>query len=213
MEIKDTMEKLSLHDFLEKLSSKEPVPGGGGASAAAGAMSIALGMMVGNLTVGKKKYQEAEEDIKKILARGEVLKEELESLMNKDAEAFEPLSRAYGLPRSTEEERTKRDEIMESALYEASVVPLAIMEKIFEIAEIHEELSKKGSRLAISDVGAGILLARAALESASLNVFINTKLMKDRKKAEELNNRAEMMIESSRKICNQAYTAVLEQIH
>lgn len=213
MEIKDTMEKLSLHDFLEKLSSKAPVPGGGGASAAAGAMSIALGMMVGNLTVGKKKYQAAEEDIKKILARGEVLKKELESLMNKDAEAFEPLSQAYGLPRNTEEERKKRDEIMESALYEASIVPLAIMEKIFEIAEIHEELSKKGSRLAISDVGAGILLARAALESASLNVFINTKLMKDRKKAEELNSRAETMIESSRKICNQAYTAVLEQIH
>lgn len=199
-------------EFLEVLSSSSPVPGGGGASAAVGAFASALGMMVANLTVGKKKYADVEEEIKEIRDQ---LKEQLDSLIkltDKDAEAFEPLSKAYGLPKETEEQKAEKERIMEEALYEASVVPVEIMETIFKVMSLLEPLGEKGSRIAVSDVGVGILFAQAALEGASLNVFINTKLMKDRERAEELNKYTEKLIQKGRERQQRIYQSVLEKI-
>lgn len=199
-------------EFLEVLSSSSPVPGGGGASAAVGAFASALGMMVANLTVGKKKYADVEEEIKEIRDQ---LKEQLDSLIklaDKDAEAFEPLSKAYGLPKETEEQKAEKERVMEEALYEASVVPVEIMETIFKVMSLLEPLGEKGSRIAVSDVGVGILFAQAALEGASLNVFINTKMMKDRERAEELNKYAEKLIQKGRERQQRIYQSVLEKI-
>lgn len=199
-------------EFLAELSSASPVPGGGGASAAVGAFASALGMMVANLTIGKKKYAEYEEEI--LAARSELarLQDELVWLTDEDAKAFEPLSRAYGLPKDTEEQRAEKERVMEQALYEASLAPLQIMETIAKAADILEVLEKKGSRLAVSDVGVGILFAQAALEGASLNIFINTKMMKNRERAEELNARAEALIDGGRRKKEAIYGAVLEKI-
>ena len=162
-------------DFLNVLSSKEPTPGGGGASAAVGAFAAALGMMVTNLTVGKKKYADVEEEIIGIRSQLEELKERLIFLTDKDAEAFEPLAKAYSMPKGTPEEIERKEEVMESALYEASMVPLEIVRTVFEVFGLLKVLEKKGSRLAVSDVGVAVLFARAALEGASLNIYINTK--------------------------------------
>ncbi len=199
-------------EFLAELSSASPVPGGGGASAAVGAFASALGMMVANLTIGKKKYAEYEEEI--LADRSELarLQDELVQLTDEDAKAFEPLSRAYGLPRETEEQRAEKERVMEQALYEASLVPLQIMETIARAADILDVLEKKGSRLAVSDVGVGILFAQAALEGASLNIFINTKMMKNRERAEQLNARAETLIQEGRKKQESIYGAVLQKI-
>lgn len=199
-------------EFLAELSSASPVPGGGGASAAVGAFASALGMMVANLTIGKKKYAEYEEEI--LAARSELarLQDELVQLTDEDAKAFEPLSRAYGLPKETEEQRAEKERVMEQALYEASLVPLQIMETIARAADILDVLEKKGSRLAVSDVGVGILFAQAALEGASLNIFINTKMMKNRDRAEQLNARAETLIQEGRKKQESIYGAVLQKI-
>lgn len=199
-------------EFLAELSSASPVPGGGGASAAVGAFASALGMMVANLTIGKKKYAEYEEEI--LAARSELarLQDELVQLTDEDAKAFEPLSRAYGLPKETEEQRAEKERVMEQALYEASLVPLQIMETIARAADILDVLEKKGSRLAVSDVGVGILFAQAALEGASLNIFINTKMMKNRERAEQLNARAETLIQEGRKKQESIYGAVLQKI-
>lgn len=199
-------------EFLAELSSASPVPGGGGASAAVGAFASALGMMVANLTIGKKKYAEYEEEI--LAARSELarLQDELVQLTDEDAKAFEPLSRAYGLPKETEEQRAEKERVMEQALYEASLVPLQIMETIARAADILDVLEKKGSRLAVSDVGVGILFAQAALEGASLNIFINTKMMKNRERAEQLNARAETLIREGRKKQESIYGAVLQKI-
>ena len=120
-------------EFLEVLSSAEPVPGGGGASAAVGAFASALGMMVANLTVGKKKYADVEEEIIDIRGQLEVLREELVTLTDKDAEAFEPLSKAYGLPKDTQEQKEEKERVMEKALYEASIVPLQIMRTVSKV--------------------------------------------------------------------------------
>lgn len=92
-------------EFLDVLSSNEPVPGGGGASATVGAMGVALGIMVGNLTLGKRKYADVEPDIKELIEKSQSLMDELKHLTDEDARVFEPLSRAYGLPRGTEEEK------------------------------------------------------------------------------------------------------------
>lgn len=199
-------------DFNTALASSEPVPGGGGASAYVGALGVALGSMVGNLTLGKKKYADVQDDIKRILEKAEVLRKEFEELVVKDAEAFEPLSKAYGLPKNTEEERKIRDQVMESALKLACTVPIKIMEKTIEAIELHEELAEKGSRIALSDVGVGVVFCKAALMGASLNVFINTKLMKDREEAEKLNLKADDLISNGSSRADAVYSKVKTEI-
>ena len=199
-------------DFLNVLSSKEPTPGGGGASAAVGAFAAALGMMVTNLTVGKKKYADVEEEIIGIRSQLEELKERLIFLTDKDAEAFEPLAKAYSMPKGTPEEIERKEEVMESALYEASMVPLEIVRTVFEVFGLLKVLEKKGSRLAVSDVGVAVLFARAALEGASLNIYINTKLMKNHERAQELNQKAEALIQEGTKFQEQIYQEVCAKI-
>lgn len=199
-------------DFTEELSSAKPVPGGGGACAAVGAFAAALGMMVANLTVGKKRYADVEEEVMEILARLKTTRNELIILADKDAEAFEPLSKAYGLPKGTEEEQKEKEMIMEAALYEASRIPLEIMETVLKTMRDLEFLGEKGSRLAVSDVGVGILFAQAALEGASLNIFINTRLMKNRDRAKELNRKADVMIQEGRKQKEKVYEDVLDKL-
>lgn len=206
------MSKNSIEEFAGGLSSAKPVPGGGGACAAAGAFAAALGMMVANLTVGKKRYAEVEEEMKEILIRLGVLRDRLLELIDKDAEAFEPLSRAYGLPRETPEQREEKERVLEAALYEASMVPLEIMERILEAMGDLEILSKKGSRIVISDAGVGVLFAQAALDGASLNVFINTKLMKDQIIAQRLDKKAEDMIRQGQEYKDRIYSTVMSQI-
>lgn len=199
-------------EFLEELSSSAPVPGGGGASAAAGAYAAALGLMVGNLTTGKKKYADVEEEIYESMKKLEQLRDKLTRLVDEDAKAFEPLSKAYGMPKETEEQKKLKEQVMETALREACRVPLEIMEVSIEVMELLQVLEEKGSRLAVSDAGVGILFAKTSLEGASLNVFINTRLMKDRQYAEELNQRADAWIARGRTLEQQVYHGVLEKI-
>lgn len=188
------MKNLTINDFLTELSSKAPVPGGGGASALVGAAGCSLGTMVGNLTLGKKKYADVQEDIHELIIKSEKLKEELLELINEDAKAFEPLSKAYGLPKDTPEETAYKNEVMEKALYEASIVPLNIMKKIYEMILLHDEYAAKGTKIAISDVAVGVVFCKSALLGASMNVFINTKSMKNRDTAKKLNDEANKLI-------------------
>lgn len=194
--------------FLSELSSNAPVPGGGGASAAVGAFAAALGMMVTNLTIGKKKYADYEEEMKAVRDRLEGLRDQLIDLVDGDAVAFEPLSKAYSIPKDDPE----RDTIMENALYEASVVPMSIMETVLAAAKELEILVEKGSKLAVSDVGVGILFAQAAIEGASLNVYINTKSMKDRERAAALDAKADAIIAEGAALKARIYDGVLAAI-
>ena len=194
--------------FLSELSSNAPVPGGGGASAAVGAFAAALGMMVTNLTIGKKKYADYEEEVKAVRDRLEGLCDQLIDLVDGDAVAFEPLSKAYSIPKDDPE----RDTIMENALYEASVVPMSIMETVLAAAKELEVLVEKGSKLAVSDVGVGILFAQAAIEGASLNVYINTKSMKDRERAAALDAKADAIIAEGAALKARIYDGVLAAI-
>ena len=206
------MEKIaqkSCVDFIEVLASKAAVPGGGGAAALAGAIGMALGSMVCNLTTGKKKYAQYEEAIQEILVKASKLEEELLSMIDKDAEGFYPLSKAYGLPTSTEEEKKYKAETMEKCLKVACEVPMNIVKLCFDAIKLHEELVDKGSKLAISDVGCGVQCLRAAILSGQLNVIINVNSMKDREYAEKIEKECNQLVQDGVKICDEVYKKVL----
>ena len=194
----------SCENFVKVLGSSDPVPGGGGASALVGAVGMALGNMVASLTIGKKKYADVEAEMIELSGKADALQKELLTLVEKDAEVFGPLAKAYGLPKETEEEKAYKAKVMEEALRVACSVPLTIMEKCCEAIDMQREFAAKGSMLAISDAGVGVEFCKAALKGASLNVFINTKAMTDRDYAEKINKDANEMLEK--------YTAAAEEI-
>lgn len=194
--------------FLEQLASKAAVPGGGGASALVGAVGVALGNMVGNLTVGKKKYADVEADVIELDKKAEALRQRFVDLVAADAEAFEPLSRAYGLPKDTEEQRVHKAQVMEKALDAACAVPMDIMRTVCQAIELHKDYARMGSAIAISDVGVGVVCCKAALQGASLNVFINTKSMADRAKAQALEDEANQMLDKYCAMADEIYAVV-----
>lgn len=203
---------MEVRTYLERLASKEPVPGGGGTSALGGALGAALGQMVANLTVGKKKYAAWEEEMKGLLRKMGDLQERFLILSGKDEEVFAPLAEAYRLPADTEEEKSEKARVMEERLLEASQVPMEIMEVSMEMLEILKVLEEKGSVVAVSDVGVGVQFIRTALTGAAMNVFINTKSMKNREKAEELNRRAEQMMEQGTRTADRLYEKVFSRL-
>ena len=183
-----TME--SCRKFVEVLASDAPAPGGGGAAALVGAVGTALGNMVGSLTVGKKKYAAVEEEIIALKAKCDALQTELLNQVEQDEINFLPLAKAYGIPKDDPD----RDRIMEEAIVIACGAPLRIMELCCEAIDCIKVFADKGSRLAVSDAGCGAVCCKAALQAASLNVFINTKSLKNREVAEEMNAKANGML-------------------
>ena len=206
------VESMTIQEFLDVLSSKEPVPGGGGASALAGALGNALGQMVANLTIGKKKYALVEDEIKELAERMKGIQGQFSALADQDAKVFAPLAKCYSLPSGTEEEKAYKAEVMEARLLDASLVPMEIMEKAWDMLEIMDILADKGSRMAVSDVGVGVQFIRTALLGAVMNVYINTKSMKNREKAEEMNEKAERLIKEGTEAADRIYQKVLEQL-
>lgn len=174
-------------EFLDVLASKAPVPGGGGAAAVAGAMGAALLQMVCNLTSGKPKYACYEEDIQRIEAVAADLRASLQNLVQLDAEVFEPLSAAYALPKDTPEQQAHKQAELERLLYQAALVPLQMVTTAAQLVPLLQEAAEKGSKLLISDVGVAAAMVEAALRSAALNVYVNTRLMQDADRIAKLN--------------------------
>ena len=164
---------MTLNDFLSELSSDSPTPGGGSVAALAGALAAALTSMVANLTVGKKKYADVQEDVLAVLAKTESLRLELTELMDEDAAAFDKVMAAMKLPKETDEEKAARTEVMQAALVDAAMVPLAVMEKCVEVIAFAQVAAEKGNKNAVSDAGVAALMGRAGAHAAKLNVMIN----------------------------------------
>lgn len=202
----------SCEDFVAALASKAPVPGGGSASALVAAVGMALGAMVGNLTLGKKKYAAVQGEIEAMLTRAKTIQDDLLALAQRDAEAFQPLARVYGLPAETEEQKEHKSRVMEAALREASAAPLLIMEKCAAALELHALFARKGSVLALSDAGAGAAICQGALKAAALNIFINAKAMLDRPHAEALKNKANRLLEENNRRAEAIYQEVRERL-
>lgn len=201
------IEKNSI-EFIDVLASKAPVPGGGGAAALVGAVGMALGSMVCNLTIGKKKYAQYEDDVKEILFQAEKIQKDLLDMIDKDAEGFLPLSRAYGLPSNTDEEKKIKEETMENALKLACEVPIKIVRTCYDSIKLHEALVDKGSKLAISDVGVGVQCLRAALLSGELNVIININSIKDKEYVHKVKTEISNLVNEGVKIADEVYCEV-----
>ena len=200
----------NIDEYVKELGSKAPVPGGGGASAVAGALSAALAGMVCNLTVGKKSYIAVEDDVKRILEDMNKHMESFVKLSDKDAEVFYPLSQAYGFKPQNDEEKKLHEENMEKLLFDAAMVPLDIMKEAYGMLGDIDFLAKKGSKLAVSDAGVAVSMLRSAVCGAMMNVVINVKYMKNRLKAQNLMDEASEILENTMNKADIIYREVLE---
>lgn len=194
----------SCRKFVEVLASSAPAPGGGGAAALVGAIGTALGNMVGSLTVGKKKYADVEAEIIALKEKCDALQTELLDQVEADDKGFVPLAKAYGIPKDD----PNRDAILEEATITACAVPMHIMGLCCQALEYVAVFAAKGSRLAVSDAGCAAVCCKAGLQAASLNVFINTKSLKNRTVAEEMNAKANGMLEKYCALADEIFASV-----
>ena len=194
----------SCREFVTVLASDAPAPGGGGAAALVGAIGTALGNMVGSLTVGKKKYADVQDEIIALKAKCDALQTELLNQVEADEINFLPLAKAYGIPKDD----SNCAAIMEEATVIACSTPMKIMELCCEAIDCIAVFAAKGSRLAVSDAGCGAVCCKAALQAASLNVFINTKSLKNREVAEEMNAKANGMLDKYCALADEIFESV-----
>lgn len=201
---------LSCKEFTYELSSKKPVPGGGGAAALTGSLGVALNMMVANFSKGKKKFIQYESQHENILKRGEELRIEFLNLVEKDAINFEPLSKAYSMPSTSDEEKKVKEKEMQKCLKIACKAPLETMELIFEGIKLHEELTEIASLNIISDIGVGVQLLKAGLNSAYLNVLINIKSITDDLYVDDIMKKVQILLSDGNEKADEIYDKVLK---
>ena len=199
-------------EFEDLLASAAPVPGGGSACAYIGALGIALGSMVGNLTTGKKKYREVEEDIQLLNKSALVVMKRFNALVEADIQAFKALSTAYALPAETDLEKHNKDQIMQPLLGAAATVPLEIAECAVDALMLLKDYASKGSRMVVSDAGTGAAFCKAAIEGARLNVLVNLKLMKDTPARQEMSSRLQGVAIRGTELADAIYACVLEEL-
>mgnify|MGYP002868577002 CR=1 FL=1 len=186
----DRLSALQLYDFTEQVTSKSPTPGGGGVAALIGALATALGAMAANLTMGKKNFLPYEEDHRYILAETSILRLRFLELIDEDAAAFEPLSRAYSMDRA---DPAYADTIRNCTLA-AAAAPFEMIQCCGKLIVLLEDLKEKCSALLLSDVGCAAAAAGAALECAFMNVLVNTRLLPGDPEAETLSAQTEEML-------------------
>ena len=202
----------TLSQFMDELASSAPAPGGGSVAALAGAMGAALVSMVCNLTVGKKKYADVEEEIKAILEQSEALRKELMELLEADVAAYSEVAKAMKMPRETEEQKAARAEALQKALKHATEVPLQVAEACVKVMELCRPVAEKGNVNAVSDAGVGVVLAEAGLRSAALNVLINLGWIKDEAFVAEKRAQLDKLLEGKAELKEEVYKFVVEKL-
>ncbi|MBQ3384932.1 MAG: cyclodeaminase/cyclohydrolase family protein [Erysipelotrichaceae bacterium] len=198
----------SIREFTELSASKAPVPGGGGVSALVGSLAASLAEMVTNLTTGKKKYAEYEDEIQRIMKETAELRISLLNWVNEDAEAFEPLAKAYSMDKND----PCYAETMEKCLRTAADAPYHILQLCCRVVELDERLAEIGSKLAVSDAATSVMLAHGAIYGALINIKVNTRLMKDRDYADELDQKASEMVREYAERALNCYKAVEKRL-
>jgi len=201
-----------LQFFLDKLCSESPEPGGGSASALVGATAASLSGMLAALTINKKGYEHVKQEMEEHYALAKQLKEDLLELLQKDTEAFEDASKAFKLPKDTEEQKKNRAVAVEAGLKKATEVPLSIMEKSLEIARLAQRVLKKGNEMAITDGAISALFAEAAAIGGMINVRINFSWMKDKEYIDSIEKRLGVILEEARKIKDEAVQYTLKKL-
>ncbi len=175
----------SVDGFLSNLSSSSPAPGGGSVAALSGALAAALSSMVCNLTLGKKKYEDVQEDIKNVVKKSETLRKQLTNLIDEDTTAFNDVMKAFKMPKETDEQKKKRSEAIQKGYKKAAMVPLKTAEVCKQTLDVAEVVAEKGNTNSITDAGVAALMGLAGVHAASLNVKINLGSIKDSSFVEE----------------------------
>lgn len=198
----------TIKEFNTNLASKDPVPGGGSTSALVGALSASLANMAIELTYGKKKYLEYEKQLKEISLELKDLSEKLLEAINDDCKAFYPLSKCYSMDKSDPEYMIK----LEKCLQDAATPPFMIMKYCVKVIELDSVLKDITSKIMVSDIGTSLSLALGGLKGAYLNVLVNTKLMKDKEYANNLEKFCKKMVDDYTVIALNAYNEILERL-
>jgi formiminotetrahydrofolate cyclodeaminase len=207
-EIKDT----SIQVFLDELASKAATPGGGSAAALMGAMSAALTGMVCNLTIGKPKYAEVQDDMQVLLEKSEALRNELTGMIKADVDVFGRVMAAYAMPKATDAEKIARSEAIQTALKEAAQVPLDCAKACAEAIKLSREVAAKGNPNVASDAGVAVMAGYSALKSAALNVYVNAAAIKDRDFAEAKLAELEAILNGAETATKEIYRIVKEKL-
>lgn len=207
-EIKDC----SIQHYLDTLASKNATPGGGSAAALMGAQAAALISMVCNLTIGKPKYVEVEEQMQDLLHQSEILRDKFTSMIKADVDVFNRLMATYGLPKETTDEKEARSAAIQLVLKDATQVPLDCMKACIEVIKLGQIAAGNGNAAVISDAGVGVMSAYAALKSAALNVYINAASLKDKDFAEKKLAELETMLNGAESVCNEIYGIVKSRL-
>ncbi|NLM34414.1 MAG: cyclodeaminase/cyclohydrolase family protein [Clostridiales bacterium] len=208
-------EKDQINDFLSKLASSSPVPGGGGAAALSSALSAALSSMVFNLTIGKKAYDNLHKDeqemVNKALEFVTLKLEEFQQYINKDGEAFSTLMQSYKLPKNSEEEKEHRSKMIAEGLHNSMKVPYSLMKETVEFMDHILTAAKFGNSNVISDAGVSAILAKAAVESCFLNVMVNLKALKEESN-EKVEQECKELLEKAENMKNEIMKIVYERL-
>ena len=177
---------MSVKDFLSELASSSPAPGGGSVAALSGALGAALSSMVCNLTIGKEKYLDVQDEIKKVLRKSETLRKKLTTLIDKDTQAFNDVMKAFKMPKETEEQKNNRSKAIQDGYKVAASVPLETARICEEILDVAMVVAEKGNTSSITDAAMSAIMAKAGVEGAILNVKINLGSIKDEKFVEKM---------------------------
>ncbi len=189
------LEQMSIRNFEDELSTDSPAPGGGSVSALSASNACALISMVANLTYNKKGYEEVTELMGEVAEEAQRLKDEFIKDIDRDTEAFNRVMDAYRLPKKTEEDKKKREQAIEEALKNATLVPFSVLERLKRVIELIEIVAQKGNENAISDAGVAVSQALSAAEGAYLNVLINLKNIPDEEFRKEIKEKAQNILE------------------
>lgn len=169
----------AMYAFLEEVASSSPAPGGGSVAALSGALGSALTSMVCNLTIGKKKYADVDDEMKKVLEQSEHLREQFTTLIDRDTQAFNKVMEAITLPKDTDPQKALRAAAIREATKEATLVPLEVMKHCIDALALAQAVVSKGNVNSVSDAGVSAYMLHAALEGAALNVRINLNGLND----------------------------------
>lgn len=202
------VEELSTAAFLDALAAGTPTPGGGGAAAVMGAMGAALVSMVANLTIGKKGYEQHEAEMRALLAASESLRWRMAGMVAEDAAAFDSLMAAYKLPKTTDEEKSRRTAAIQAGLKAATLAPLACARAAAEGVRLAAQSVEHGNVNVISDVGVGVLASWAALRSAALNVNINAPQIHDKVFTDQVLTELDTLLAECGPLAEQVHTRV-----
>lgn len=193
---------LSINHYLEELSSNAPTPGGGNVSAFCGTLASSLGIMVCNLTIGKKKYADSEEELKELKERLDKAKDEFLLLSVEDNKAFDKVMEAFKMPKETDTEKSMRSKKIEETTINAGLVPYRVITLCKEIVPMLRTIAKKGNQNSLSDAGVALSLIATATEGAFLNVLINCSSYKGNEKANEVLSKSESAFSEVKDICD-----------